>query len=146
MFSSPLSYMIDWPVILILYLSITHGDSHKLVTLMVLALCVLWESGSGHSKFVKISGSHLRDHVVGTDLLGNFLEVCVLVQGALSDWDHCVHHVPKDSLDERSGGKGALVCESPVEINELHKSVKVERTVFWLHHQISMFLLVNKVQ
>lgn len=139
--------MIYGSLILVLNLSITHGNSHKLASLMVLALSVLWESSSGHSEFIHVILVLLWNNVVGTDLLLNSSEVGILIHGPLCDWDHGVDHIPKDTFDKWSGCKGTLVSEPPVEIDQFDKLAKVERTLLGagsaLKHYFSVLLLIN---
>ena len=50
--------MIDWSLIGILDSPVTHGNSHELVTLMVLALDNLWELDFGLQEIVDVILSH----------------------------------------------------------------------------------------
>ena len=86
-----LSDVINWSSISVLNLSVAHSDSHELVTLVVLALAVFWELGSGLSELVKVVLTLLSDHVVGGGLLLHSSVLDILVHGRLSDWDHGVN-------------------------------------------------------
>ena len=117
--------MVDRPIVDILHLSVAHSHFHELVALVILALVVLWEVGPSSTKFVKLVLLLLTHDVVGADLLLNLSEVSVHVHGLLSDWDHGVNNVPKDTLDKWSGGQGSLIGESSVEVNELDKLFQI---------------------
>ena len=94
MFSVLFRDMVYRPIVCVLYLSVAHGHSHELVSFMILAFGVFWESGSGQSKFVEVFLSFFLDNIVGADLLWNSSEIGVLVHGFLSDWDDGVDHIP----------------------------------------------------
>ena len=91
--------MINWSLIGILDLSIAHGNSHELISLMVLALTILRELCPGLGKLVHIFLVLLWDDIVGAALLCNFSEGNVLVHGRLSDGDHGVDDVPQDTFE-----------------------------------------------
>ena len=97
-FSMFLSDVINWSVILVLNLSGAHSNLHELSTLVILALMVVWPVGPCLGKLAQLILSLLGDDVVGTDLLGNFSEVSVLVHCCLGDRDHGVDNIPKDAL------------------------------------------------
>ena len=118
--------MIDWSLIGILDSPVTHGNSHELVTLMVLALDNFWELDFGLQEIVDVILSHSGHDIVGTDLLLHLTVVDVLVHGVLGDWDNGFNHVPKDTLHKGSGGQGALVGESAVVLAELNELAQVE--------------------
>ena len=140
--------MINWPIVGILDLSVTHSDLHELASLMVLALVVLWELGSGLSEFIKIILALGTDHVVGGDFLLHSSELDVLVHGGLSNWDDSVNQVPKNAFDKWGGGEGSLIGESLVEVDQFHKLAKVKRTLLsvrvCVHHHLFVLLFVNQ--
>jgi hypothetical protein len=140
--------VINWSIVGVLDLSVAHCDLHELASLVVLALVVLWELGSGLSEFVKVVLAFGTDHVVGGDFLLHSSELDVLVHGGLSDWDHSVNQVPKDTFDEWGGSQGSLIGESLVEVDQLHKLAEVKRTLLsdrvCVHHHLFVLLLVNQ--
>jgi len=111
--------MIDWSFIGILDSSVAHGNSHKLVTLVVLALDNLWELDLGLQEIVDVILSHRGHEVVGADVLSHLTVVDVLIHGVLGYWDHCLNNVPKDALNQRGGGQGTLVGEAAVVLTQL---------------------------
>lgn len=96
---------------------------------MILALAVLWVSVFGDGKLVHSLFRGLRNNVIGTDFLSHFSEGGELIKSSLSDGDDSLNDVPHDAFGARSGGKRALVCESPVVVDELHKLGQVEWTL-----------------
>ena len=140
--------MINWPSVGVLDLSVAHSDLHELASLMVLALVVLWELGSGLSKFIKIILALGTDHVVGGDFLLHSSELDVLVHGGLSNWDDSVNQVPKNAFNKWGGGEGSLIGESLVEVDQSHKLAKVKRTLLsvrvCVHHHLFVLLFVNQ--
>jgi len=103
-------------VILILNLSTAHGNLHKLSSLMILALMVMWPLCSCLGELAELILSLLGHNVVGGYLLLHLSEGGVLIHCGLGDGDHCLDHIPKDTLHERSGSQGAGVGESSVEV------------------------------
>jgi len=118
--------VVNWSLISILHPSVAHGHSHELVALVVLALDGIWELELSLKEFVDVVSSNGRNNVGDGDLLLNSAEVSVHVHRCLSDRDHCFHHVPQDTLDERRGGERSLVGESSVEVNKLDKLAHIE--------------------
>ena len=157
--------MVDWSIISVLDPSVAHGHSHELVALVVLALDGIWELELSLKEFVDVVSSNGRNNVGDGDLLLNSAEVSVHVHRCLSDRDHCFHHVPQDSLDERRGGERSLVGESSVEVNKLDKLAHIEWIGLkvlhlWspigvefglplvlkiLHEHLSMLLLIDQI-
>ena len=152
--------MIDWSIISILNLSIAHGNSHKLISLMILALAILWELCPSLGKLIHIFFVLLRDDIVGAAFLCNSSEGRVLVHRGLGDWDHGVDDVPKDAFEQRGCGQGSLVSEAAVEVDQLYELAKVQGRVLSIgmglrgeiillasiiNQHLSMLLLIDQV-
>ena len=135
--------MINWSIILVLNLSGAHSNFHELSTLMILALMVVWPLGSSLGELAQLVLSLLSYDVVGTDFLGNFSEVSVLVHGALGDWDHGVDHIPKDAFYQWSSGQGTSIGKSSVEVYQIDEFLQVKRTVFGVMSMVKFHLFVH---
>jgi len=135
--------MIYLSIILVLYLSAAHGNLHELSSLMVLALMVMWPLCSCLGELAELILSLLGHYIVGGDLLLHFSEGGVLVHCGLGDGDHCLYHVPKDALHERSGGQGTGVGESSVEVYQLNELPQVQGAVSGVVSVLDLHLLVH---
>ena len=124
--------MIDISAFLIKDLSVADSDSHKFVAISDAWVTIDWVLKIFGSRLPFLIGStfKLSSNSVGELMFFDLSELIIFVKGGLSNWNHVVNDIPKDTFWAWNSCQRSLVGPSSVEVKKLNELVQVKGFLF----------------